>query len=478
MRLLFIILALALPGAVCVRHDASETSGDIGVQQESTVEADPASVPVYVQLIPDTADTGGCGSQSFVAKGCCRGSDRLATLCTFGSTKFPVGKFGTQGTGFFNPAPVQDQSSKAWLSDIGAGKFTAYRGTMIDSGQTYTGYQLASVRCAKKTTLTRVWPECAFKDASAQPCSRDINPAAVAREALDRGLCESMRLRLQPQDWMKWGWSPTSPGFVHWIAAASQGQTQLVYGCAMLGEKAAALTPLCNGNPAPVELGEEFRTLLGDVPEQVVEIAHQYTTDSSEYQWHQRGQQFLDWWLEYHTILVIQWKSKKLTVLELGWRNGNSGSKTQQSNFYPDRLVFPPEMVAPYSPAFSELRMYDMPTVHTDGYATTTIPEFLLWMQQSPHGKARFMPKSRHGAAIHKEIRPVNLEVAPTRAHILAGMLNYLHRGNEVRGDYDAKYRNCQTFSSDGYMWLTGTTSLKPVSTYLFYTKHSEWFQA
>jgi len=254
-----------------------------------------------------------------------------------------------------------------------------------------------------------------------------------------------MRLRLQPQEWMKWGWNPTSKGFVHWVASVGPGATKLVYGCAMLGQQ-ADLSPLCAGYDASVALDDEFQSRLGDVPQEVAEIAHQYTTGSSEYAWYAKGQQFLDWWLEYHSLLVIEWQSKKLTVVELAWRNGNSGSKTQQSNFYPDRLIFPPEMVAPYVPSLSEIRMYDMPEVHVGGYETKNISGFLHWMQTSPHGKARFMPTVRDGATISKEVRRVNLEVAPSRAHILAALLNYMNRGVAVRGDYKATTRNCQTF--------------------------------
>jgi len=477
MRLSLIILVLALPGVVSVRD--THNLGEINVHQESTCEKDPPSVPIYVQLVPDTEQTGGCGSGSWVAKGCCKMNGDLSTFCTLDKTKFAVGKLGTHETGFFNPAPVQHQSSQAWLTDVGAGKFTAYRGTIVDHGQTHKGYELASVRCVKGSKLTRVWPECSFKDASAQPCPSTENPAVIAREALDLALCESMRLRLQPQEWMKWGWSPTSKGFVHWIASAGPGVTKVVYGCAALGQQ-AALTPLCvdhDWSSTSVALDSEFQSRLGDRPKKVAEISHQYTTPSSDYGILSKGQQLLDYLVEYHSLLVIEWESEQLTVVELAWRNGNSGSKTQQSNFYPDRLVFPPEMVAPYASSLSEIRMYDMPEVHVGGYETKTISVFLHWMQTSEHGKARFMPKVRAGAAITMEERQVKLEVAESRAHLLAALLNYMNRGVDVRGDYKSTSRNCQTFSTDCYRWLTGTADFKPKSTSLFYTPYLNWFQ-
>lgn len=238
-----------------------------------------------------------------------------------------------------------------------------------------------------------------------------------------RSIRKPVRAKFLAPRWMEIGWSPASPGFVWWYSE-QHGAPRLLFGNSMVHRLEA--------DPAPI---------AGATITNVYIFAHRYPVERES--WRDR--------LTVHTLVLLEWSHGLFTtVTELAWLNGIGGYGVK-SNWCEDKLspdsgimrAFPKEMIKPWQDTKSEIRFVDM--------ACKNAEEFEAYLQKYsnrvglPLSGQRFVDPERYLSG--------PLKLRHCTAGDLAGYtLNYIQRNF----GYDELRKNCQTYCTDLFAFLTG----------------------
>lgn len=261
------------------------------------------------------------------------------------------------------------------------------------------------------------------------PMTAAVKRIWVDGDELPKKLPERCRATFLAPSWMKKGWSKDSAGFVWWF------------------------TPRCIHSPGACHFGERLVSTLLTGPHkdaeavQVHAIAHRYPVDSETLR-------DLQTW---HVAVALEWSHGQFsTLVELAWLNG-IGGYGGKSNWVADKLEPVPEiyeamassMRGSWNQVRSEVRMIDMPITSKE-----QLEQYLRRYSEDgglPRNEWRFKaPRIYASSEVRLRLR--------SPAHIAGYLLNYISRVAE----YDTLRKNCQTFATDFFAFLTGQKDIQP----------------
>jgi hypothetical protein len=271
------------------------------------------------------------------------------------------------------------------------------------------------------------------------PDLSQIVGAAMDSASSDPFCAESTLLRasLVGSNWTSTGWKENSPGFAFWF------QAQNVEPRTVVGEQM-------------IEYAGEGRAVR----------AHLWAIQPPA---QPRGHWIMDEIYDkfgWHSGIVLEWDHARfLTIVELNWRSRS------RSLFFEDMKSYihhaPPGMDEPYTDKMSELGMLDI--------KAKTVDELVAYFQKYSE-KGELEPKDQ------RFLRPTvpwnnysdDVHLRRNRgADIARYIVNYI----SADGTYNMQSRNCQTFASDLYTFLTGhRVPLRSWPGEFSYYEHTEQF--
>jgi len=230
--------------------------------------------------------------------------------------------------------------------------------------------------------------------------------------------------------WAEKGWSSTSPGFV----VRFNGPRDVKYGS---NDILADLDPVYAVHSSIQGLGRVYLT-------KVTEFSHRYV-DKETFK-------ALKDIFKAHSLLLFEWSDKTVSVGELGWRNGVGGFGGE-TIFYEEPAKMPDAMNLPYFAHLAELRLFEKPFGMKTGDATS-------FMKQLTSTTDGFLDPEV--SQLSKEVKP-DLRDKITRSALVELMVNW----NSSPHDTYSLRRQCQTFSTDLYNYLTDSDAT-PLTMNLF----------
>jgi hypothetical protein len=234
------------------------------------------------------------------------------------------------------------------------------------------------------------------------------------------------RVTLESPDFMKRGWSKSSPGFVWWYRSHRNR--------------------VLHGYEALESLSRNVKATRAHL------FAHRYSRGKKK----ETPKHRITW----HAAVLLEWDHGKFcTVVELATLNG-IGGRLGRSNWYPDKFNKPKTklfedmpscMILPWKGAYAEIRVNDV--------SAKSVEEFQAYLKQyegeftkdAPGGTKRFLsPTVQYSHAVRLTYQ--------SERDVMQYLLNYMGRDRR----YTQEFRNCQAFAADFYSFMCGKKGIEP----------------
>jgi len=259
---------------------------------------------------------------------------------------------------------------------------------------------------------------------------QDEGPLEVLKALAGKTL-RSLRGTFRAPIWSRFGWSPTSPGFVLWHASGLGGG--LLHGTDTVTFARSH------------DVGADAQATSAHF------FTHRYA----------KATEGIKDRLIWHGAVLLEWSHQRFaSVVELAWLNGLGGYHGR-CNWCRDKLAdptaifagMPDSMKVPWQQHLAEIRMVDVPMKNWQEFEAF-LHEFSGSGSLNIAEQRFFDPYVAFSGQVCIERRSL--------PDILSYILNYSSRNPQ----YEEVSRNCQTFASDFFTLLTGQEGVQPTQAF------------